>query len=327
MSTSSHPALEQPLPSSLCLDDGTGEGETSWFGLPYECLVHLASPLGDPFTPFSPIYHGRGTGPDADVATLYSAASLMSVSPRPPMPRTPLRGIFPSPPSPPQSPPSTGRPVSPAHSDFAPSISALGTGGAGIGGSGAAGGSALGPHRAAFELRELVAEAQPLSPLPDFVLVGGPGLVRAALLSNRIHALTVDTAGTVAVWDIVRAVCVGQFAREDVLFAANANNNRGGGSGGSGASHHEDEGPGVCSPREALDIVRERIDGEAFVVPWSSVDTAMGVLNVHLDDHAFDAELYADELGLPPERVLPAGIGPEDVRGAFFLSSVFVLRF
>jgi len=327
LSTTSHPASEQHLLSSLSLDDGTGEGETSWFGLPYECLVHLASPLGDPFTPFSPIYHGRGTGADADVATLYSAASLMSVSPRPPMPRTPLRGIFPSPPSPPQSPPSTGRPVSPAHSDFAPSISALGAGGTGIDGSGAAGGSVLGPHRVAFESREVVAEAQPLSPLPDFVLVGGPGLVRAKLLSNRVHALTVDTAGTVAVWDIVRAVCVGQFAREDVLFATNSSNNRGGGSGGSGASHHEDEGPGVCSPREALDIVRERIDGEAFVVPWSSVDTAMGVLNVHLDDHAFDAELYADELGLPPERVLPAGMGPDDVRSAFFLSSVFVLRF
>jgi len=323
LSTTSHPASEQHLPSSLSLDDGTGEGETSWFGLPYDCLVHLASPLGDPFTPFSPIYRGRSTGADADVATLYSAASLMSVTPRPPMPRTPLRGIFPSSPSPPQSPPSIGRPVSPAHSDFAPSINALGTGGAGIGGSGAAGGSVLGPHRAAFESREVVAEAQPLSHLPDYVIIGGPGLVRAALLSNRIHALTVDTIGTVSVWDIVRAVCVGQFAREDVLLAANTSNNRGGGSGGSGASHHEDEGSGVCSPREALDIVRGRIDGEAFVVPWSSVDTAMGVLNVHLDDHAFDAELYADELGLPPERVLPAGIGPDDIRSACFLFSVF----
>jgi len=52
MSTTSHPASEQPLPSSLSLVDGTGESETS--RLPYECLVHLASPLGDPFTPFSP---------------------------------------------------------------------------------------------------------------------------------------------------------------------------------------------------------------------------------------------------------------------------------
>jgi WD repeat-containing protein 48 len=313
LSTTSQPASEPPRP--LSPEDGMAEGETTWFGLPYDCLVHLASPLGDQFTPFSPVYRGRGAGADADVATLYSAASLMSVSPRPPLLRTPLRGFFPSTPSPPQSPPNTGRPVSPAQSDFAPSTSALGTGGTGngAGGSGVAGGGGLGPYRAAFEAREVVAEAQPLSPVPDFVLVGGPGLVRAALLSNRVHALTVDTAGVVAVWDIVRAVCLGHFAREDVLLAANASNSHGGG--GSGTSHHEEEGPRVCSPREALDVVRERIDGEAFVIPWSSVDTSMGVLNVHLDEHAFDAELYADELGFPPEHV-PAGLSPDDVRSA-----------
>lgn len=174
--------------------------------------------------------------------------------------------------------------------------------GSGVGGAG----SVLGRHRAAFESREVVADAQPLSPTPDFVLVGAPGLVRATLLSNRVHALTVDTAGTVAVWDIVRAACVGQFAQEEVL-AASANNRE----------HHE-EGERVCNPREALDLVRERIDGEAVVAPWSYVDTSMGMLNVHLDEHAFDAELYADELGCPPERPLPAGLSPEDVRSASF---------
>ena len=42
-------------------------------------------------------------------------------------------------------------------------------------------------------------------------------------------------------------------------------------------------------------------------------------LNVHLDKHAFDAELYADELGLSPERTLLAStsINPEDVRSAY----------
>jgi WD repeat-containing protein 48 len=114
---------------------------------------------------------------------------------------------------------------------------------------------------------------QSLLPAPDFVLVGGPGLVRAALLRNRVHALTVDTVGVIAVWDIVRAVCIGQFLREDILLAANADNNRGSGgggdagSGGSIASRHEDEGPSVCGSREALNIVRECIDSEAFVGP------------------------------------------------------------
>ena len=313
MSSASPLTLEplQPLSSS---DEGTGEGETTtWFGLPFDSLVHLASPLSDPFTPFSPVYRGRGAGADADVATLYSAASLMSVSPRPLVLRPPLRGIFPTSPSPPHSPPSIGRPVSPAHSD------GLGTGGSGNGGGGVSSsgtGFGLSPNRVAFESREVVAEAQPLSRVPEFVLVGGSGLVRAILLSNRVHALSVDTVGVVAVWDIVRAVCVGQFAREDVLHAVNAHNNT---SGRGNASHPEGgERAHVCSPREALDIVRERIDGEAFVMPWSFVDTSMGVLNVHLDEHAFDAELYADELGLPPDRTLPASVSPDDVRGAYF---------
>jgi len=203
----------------------------------------------------------------------------------------------------------------------------LGTGGSGNGGvsnSGGIGGGGIGgpsPQRAAFESREVVAEAQPLSPVPEFVLVGGTGLVRAILLSNRVHALTVDTAGVVAVWDIVRAVCVGQFAPEDVRIAVNAHNNNLGG----GASYPEGEKAYVYSPREALDIVRERIDGEAFVVPWSFVDTSMGVLNVNLDEHAFDAELHADELGLPPDRTLPAGISPDDVRGASDPRNLFFL--
>jgi WD repeat-containing protein 48 len=147
--------------------------------------------------------------------------------------------------------------------------------------------------------------------------------VRAVLLNNRVHALTVDTAGVVAVWDIVRAMCVGQFSREDVLLAANVHNrNNYGGGVGAGTSHPEGAEEYGCSPREALDIVRERIDGEAFVVSWSFVDTSMGVLNVHLDEHAFDAELYADELGLPPDRVLPAGMGPDDMRSTYLLSSL-----
>ena len=174
LSATSPPTLEPPL-SISGLDEGTGEGETTtWFGLPFDSLVHLASPLSDPFTPFSPVYRGRGAGADADVATLYSAASLMSVSPRPLVLRSPLRGIFPASPSPPHSPPSIGRPVSPAHSD------GLGIGGSGNGGGGGVSsvgiaGSGFGPspHRAAFESREVVAEAQPPRPYRNSYLWAG----------------------------------------------------------------------------------------------------------------------------------------------------------
>ena len=56
------------------------------------------------------------------------------------------------------------------------------------------------------------------------------------------------------------------------------------------------------SPREALETVRERIEGEAVVVSWASVDTKTGLLTVHLNERCFEAEIYADEAGYGPER-------------------------
>ena len=53
-------------------------------------------------------------------------------------------------------------------------------------------------------------------------------------------------------------------------------------------------------------------------MPWSFVDTPIGVLNIHLDEHAFDVEPYVDELGLPPDHTLPASINPDDVQGGWF---------
>jgi WD repeat-containing protein 48 len=52
------------------------------------------------------------------------------------------------------------------------------------------------------------------------------------------------------------------------------------------------------SPREALDVVRDRIEGEAFVHAWCTVDTSIGNLMVHITSaRAFDAEIFADEAG------------------------------
>ena len=185
LTTASLPILKPPT-SISGLDEAMGEGETTaWFSLPFDSLVHLASPLSDPFTPFSPVYRGRGAGADADVKTLYPAASFMFVSPHPLVLCSPLRRIFPTSPSPPHSPPNMRRPVSPAHSN------GLGIGGSDNGGgggvlSGRISGSDFGlsPHRVAFESHEVVAEAQPLSPFSEFVLVGGSGLACAILLSS-----------------------------------------------------------------------------------------------------------------------------------------------
>jgi WD repeat-containing protein 48 len=159
--------------------------------------------------------------------------------------------------------------------------------------------------RTDFEERELAADAVPLYSAPDDVVLGDHGLVRSIILNDRIHALTVDISGEVAVWDIVRGICLGHYPREDVTAASHC-----GSTAASGGSERE------RSPREALETVRERIEGEAVVAPWSSVDTKTGVLNVHLNEKCFEAEIYADEAGFDPDRRFN-----DELRCTFFKNS------
>ena len=110
--------------------------------------------------------------------------------------------------------------------------------------------------------------------------------MHAIVLNDWVHVLTLDTAGEVAVWDIVRSVCLGKFPRADVGAASFR---------GSTASDGSVD-IGERSPREALEAVRERIEGEAVVPQWSTVDTKIGMLTVHFSEKCFEAELYADEI-------------------------------
>ncbi|KAJ3478981.1 hypothetical protein NLJ89_g12351 [Agrocybe chaxingu] len=139
--------------------------------------------------------------------------------------------------------------------------------------------------RANYEERELVADALPLCTEPDDVIAGDHGLVRTVILNDRVNALTVDTAGEVAIWDIVRGICLGRYFPEDVAAASHA------GSTICGSGEKE------RSPREALEAVRERIEGEAVVSTWCTADTKAGVLTIHLTERCFEAEVYADEVG------------------------------
>ena len=143
-----------------------------------------------------------------------------------------------------------------------------------------------------YEDREVASEAEPLLDAPDHVIRGEIGLVRSIILNDRTHALTVDTAGEVAIWDIIRAICLGKFLKDDISAASNSDS-------GSTNSDDSDKSP---SPREALETVRERIEGQAVVNSWSLVDTKMGLLTVHLNDRCFEAEIYADEAGYGPEK-------------------------
>lgn len=102
---------------------------------------------------------------------------------------------------------------------------------------------------------------EPVNSLPDETIEGQHGLVKHKLLNDRRRVLTLDTAGDVLLWDLLKCVPVQSF----------------------GKRHLEDVEPEV-NTMEA-------------VAPWCSVDTRTGRLAVQLEEYnCFDAEMYADEL-------------------------------
>jgi WD repeat-containing protein 48 len=220
-------------------DEGDGGGETL-HGIPYAHLVRLTSP-NDPF----PVRTGSGRERDAEVATLYSAASVVSVPPL----RSPLHTA------------SSYALMSPLRSAPLPN------------------------SRAAYVGRDMAANAVPLVTAPDTVgtIAGERGLVRALVLNDRVHAISVDTGGEVGVWDLVRGLCVGVFLKEELGW-------------------EQGDGDGGWSPRDVLEHVRGRIEGEAVVGQWATADTKSGVLAVHLNERSFESEIYADEMGYAGDR-------------------------
>ena len=240
------------------------DGEDTFYGIPCKSMVKLIS-ANEAFAPYMP------QGRDPEIATLYSAASVMSVPRFDGRPN--MSSVL-------QHAPSFGN-ISPMRSD-----TLIGS---------AEHTPALYPTHSArneYEEREVASEAEPLLDTPDYVIRGETGLVRSIILNNRMHALTVDTVGEVAVWNIIQAICLGKFLKDDVSAASNSDS-------GSTSRDGSDKSP---SPREALETVRERIEGQAVVNSWSSVDTKMGLLTVHLTDRCFEAEIYADEVGYGPEK-------------------------
>lgn len=129
--------------------------------------------------------------------------------------------------------------------------------------------------------REVTTDAEPLRATPDAIIPGRHGLVRALVLNDRQHVLAADTSGQVSLWNIIRGECVGRFS--DVSVSDHAD--------------HPLREIGGRDAKEALEVVREHIEGEAATVTWCSVDTRIGSLTVHIEEgRAFDAEVYADEV-------------------------------
>lgn len=263
-------------------------------GIPMDSLVKLVSP-NDPFASF---HSSRSRDPE--VATLYSAASVMSV-PRAAAyaARSPTQGFFAhqhsqshqQSPSPPHQSNSIPGPLHASRTEDTFTIPYTST------------------ARANYEERELAADAVPLVSEPDDTISGDHGLVRSVILNDRIHALTVDTSGEVSVWDIVRGLCKGRFVREDVYAASHGGSitgsirgSRNGNTRAGGGDAEEGDREKERSPREALEVVRERIEGEAVIQSWCSTDTKAGVLVVHIGERSFEAEVYADEVGFGGDK-------------------------
>ncbi|TKA70992.1 hypothetical protein B0A49_05808 [Cryomyces minteri] len=100
----------------------------------------------------------------------------------------------------------------------------------------------------------------PYHTLPDHSIEGQNGLIKHVMLNDRRRVLTLDTAGEVMMWDLLKCVPIKSF----------------------GKRHLEDVTPEVNTMES--------------VAHWCAVDTRTGSLTCTLEEnYCFDAEMYADE--------------------------------
>ncbi|KAI0843744.1 WD40 repeat-like protein [Hypoxylon sp. FL0890] len=117
------------------------------------------------------------------------------------------------------------------------------------------------PRKGSEVVDPILPTIEPIHHLPEETIEGQNGLVKHKLLNDRRRVLTLDTAGDVLLWDLIRCEVIQRF----------------------GKRHLEDVEPEV-NTLEA-------------VAPWCSIDTSSGNLTVVLEPfNCFDAEMYADEL-------------------------------
>jgi len=117
----------------------------------------------------------------------------------------------------------------------------------------------------------------PFRTAPDHTIEGQHGLIKHITLNDRRRVLTIDTAGEVMMWDLLK-VCVSVE-----MFDSWSNSYQ-------------------CVPVQSfgkrhLDDVLKEVNTMDAVAHWCSVDTRTGSLTCVLEENTcFDAEMYADEL-------------------------------
>ncbi|KAL8952352.1 MAG: hypothetical protein Q9222_001732 [Ikaeria aurantiellina] len=103
----------------------------------------------------------------------------------------------------------------------------------------------------------------PFQELPSETIQGQHGLIKHIMLNDKRRVLTLDTAGEVLLWDLLKCVPIHNFGKRH------------------------------------LDEVLPEVNTIESVVNWCSVDTRTGRLTCILEEtNCFDAEMYADELNL-----------------------------
>ncbi|EMC91801.1 hypothetical protein BAUCODRAFT_305390 [Baudoinia panamericana UAMH 10762] len=104
---------------------------------------------------------------------------------------------------------------------------------------------------------------QPVRAQADYAVEGQNGLIKHVMLNDRKRVLTLDTAGEVMMWDLLKCVPIRSY----------------------GKRHLED--------------VQREVTTATTVANWCTVDTRTGSVAVILEENTcFDAEMYADELDL-----------------------------
>ncbi len=101
----------------------------------------------------------------------------------------------------------------------------------------------------------------PFHDLPEETIEGQNGLIKHVMLNDRRRVLTLDTAGEVTMWDLLRCIPIRSFGK-----------------------------------RHLTDVMPE-VNTIESVANWCAVDTRTGRLACILEEnYCFDAEMYADEL-------------------------------
>jgi WD repeat-containing protein 48 len=115
--------------------------------------------------------------------------------------------------------------------------------------------------------------------LPDFTIEGQNGLIKHHLLNDRRRVLTLDTAGEVILWDLLKVRIIICYFKHHLTMVQ-------------------------CVPiksfgKRHLEDVVPQVNTRESVAHWCAVDTRTGSLTCVLEEnYCFDAEMYADELDL-----------------------------